>query len=572
MRASFPRLVQRGPIYYFRTAIPGDIVRFADRCEIKRSLRTTDRKIANLRCAQLSLHIDNIFAEVRRMAQVQDQLVDHSIREYFTAALAEGQEFVEVFAPEPEVDIQECAFDIWARLGANRRRLAAQDFDTWEQSEAQGLVGAIPPDKIKSRYQALSRAKSGILRAKIEADRILLAKLGGDCAKAEVQDPLFEQPVAALEAETSVADEKVTPSIAASAEEYLAHTATTTRPKTVGDLRLSMDIARAVIDFDKPVAQIDIADMKAFRDLVGALPAHYQKKALTRDLPLVEVAKVGAGLPKMSYETQKKRFDMFKRFLAWLVNEEQIDRVPGRDLKLLVKKPPKGVPRRLPYELEKLEMIANSPIYTGRRSQKHSGVPGDLKRKDVKYWMPIIALYSGMRAGEILQMLGSDVRQQDGIWYFDVCKFENDGEEEIEVVKGLKTGSSYRRIPVHSAIIDLGFLDFVKRAGDGRLFPEQRLGSDGTYSQTWSKFWGNYGSKWDFRSKLHVFHSFRHNFVDALHEANVTDAIAMQLCGHADDAAHWGYGKGVSISRLKDEIEKISYPVEFPGADWPVIS
>ncbi len=66
-----------------------------------------------------------------------------------------------------------------------------------------------------------------------------------------------------------------------------------------------------------------------------------------------------------------------------------------------------------------------------------------------------------------------------------------------------------------------------------------------------------------------MFHTLPPQFrVDALHDANVTDAIAMQLCGHADDAAHWGYGKGASLGRLKEEIEKVQYPVSIPGGDW----
>jgi len=107
--------------------------------------------------------------------------------------------------------------------------------------------------------------------------------------------------------------------------------------------------------------------------------------------------------------------------------------------------------------------------------------------------------------------------------------------------------------------VDLGFLDYVAGRGSGRLFPDLKLGSDGTYSQPWSKFWYNLGNKWGFRTPLQVFHSFRHNFVDALHDANVTDAISMQLCGHTDDAAHWSYGKGPSMARLKEEIEKVTY-------------
>ena len=35
-------------------------------------------------------------------------------------------------------------------------------------------------------------------------------------------------------------------------------------------------------------------------------------------------------------------------------------------------------------------------------------------------WVPLIALFSGMRSNEICQMRASDVRRKDGIWVFNV--------------------------------------------------------------------------------------------------------------------------------------------------------
>lgn len=405
------------------------------------------------------------------------------------------------------------------------------------------------------------------MRAKIEADRLLITKLNGDYAQTGIADPLFAgvepQSDATIPAQVIAHVKAVlqkvpyTPpldQLAKSYEEVL--TAQGIKAKTIGDLRLSFDLARAVIDFKKPASLLDITDMKALRDIIGHIPAHYQKKPETRDLDPNAAVEAGKHLPKMGYETQKKRFDFFKRFVAWMVAEEHLPKVPGADIKLLVKKPPKGKPKRLPYEADQLQKIFKTPIYTGRQSVTRSGVPGDLLLKDGRYWVPVIALYAGMRSSEIIQLLKSDIRTEDGIAYFDIAKWEDEPEEEI---KNIKTGSSYRKVPIHSVILDLGFLDYVASRSSGRLFPDLKLGSDGTYSQPWSKFWYNLGNKWKFRTPLQVFHSFRHNFVDALHDANVTDAIAMQLCGHADDAAHWGYGKGASMSRLKEEIEKVKY-------------
>lgn len=510
------------------------------------------------------------------MAQAQDAAIDQTIRDYFRDALDWGQEFADIFAPDAEVDVDDCISTLEKRLSDHRRRLAVRNFPSDVQADAEAFVGAIPPEQLTSRYQALQRAHAGLMREKIEADRLLITKLNGDYSRTAIADPLFAGveprldetiPVHAIshpQAPTQAFSTAPSLDDLAKAYEQVLETQGL-KNKTLGDLKLSLDLARAVIDFDKSASLLDINDMKALRDIVGHIPAHYQKKPETRDLDPVAAVEAGKHLRKMGYETQKKRFDFFKRFVAWLVAEEYLPKVPGADIKLLVKKPPKGKPKRLPYDADQLQRIFKTPIYTGRQSVAHSGMPGDLLLKDGRYWVPVIALYAGMRSGEIIQLLKSDIRTEDGITYFDISKTEKDPDEET---KSIKTGSSYRRVPIHTAILNLGFLDFVSACDDGRLFPDLHMGSDGTYSQPWSKFWYNLGKKWDFRTPLHVFHSFRHNFIDALHEANITDAITFQISGHVGDGAHWSYGKGVSIGRLKEEIDKASFPVAIPGSDW----
>lgn len=499
------------------------------------------------------------------MAHGQDEAIDQAIREYFHAALDLVDEFVEIYAPEPEVDVDDCLASIEARLAQLRRRLVVQDFPIDVRNDAHALIEKLPADVLSSRFHAVQRANAGILRARIEADRVLIAKLHGDYVQAQISDPLFVgldlMPNLAAPAQVVVPhamDElEISPPLNVLAKKYSEVLSTQgLKKKTLGDLRLTMSFAEAVIDFEKPASQLDANDMKALRDLIGQIPAHFEKKEELRGLSLLAAVQAGKHLPRLGYETQKKRFDFFKRFVAWMVAEEFLAKVPGADLKLLVKKPPKGKPKRLPYDVVQLQKIFGTPIYRGRRSIKHSGMPGDLFTKDGKYWVPLIALYAGLRSGEIIQLLKSDIRVEEGIHYFDISK--SDGESD-EYAKSIKTGSSYRRVPIHSAILDLGFLSYVSSCENGRLFSDLQLGGDGTYSQPWSKFWSNLGKKWLFSSPLHVFHSFRHNFIDALHEANVTDSIAMQLCGHTEDGAHWGYGKGSSMTRLKLEVEKVRY-------------
>jgi hypothetical protein len=183
-----PRLVMRGRVFYFRASVPQDLWEVVGRKEVKISLRTTERSLALMRCRAISNHVDLVVAEARRMAQEQDAVVDQAVRDYFREALDWGQEFADIFAPEAEVDVEKCIVEIEARLALLRRRLAVRDFPSGIQSDATALVGAIPPETLTSRFQALHRARSGLLRAKIEADRLLRAKLNGDYSQPHIAD------------------------------------------------------------------------------------------------------------------------------------------------------------------------------------------------------------------------------------------------------------------------------------------------------------------------------------------------------------------------------------------------
>jgi integrase len=141
-----------------------------------------------------------------------------------------------------------------------------------------------------------------------------------------------------------------------------------------------------------------------------------------------------------------------------------------------------------------------------------------------------------MRLGEILQLLKSDVKEESGVWYFDVNK--GDG-------KTLKTSSSKRRVPIHCALIDLGLLDLIKSGQpSGRVFPEIKKGADGYHSHHFSKWWGRYAKQIGFKSPRTAFHSLRHNFMDALRAAELPEYINKALVGHADKSVHSQYGGG----------------------------
>jgi integrase len=139
------------------------------------------------------------------------------------------------------------------------------------------------------------------------------------------------------------------------------------------------------------------------------------KMAANKGVSVKEAIAANASGVSLEVKTQDKYFTMFKQILIWATNEGYLDNVPGGNVKVAgVKKIIPGE-QRDPYAPKQLVQIFNSPIYTGRKSQGCRHKPGSHLIRDGYFWVPIIALFSGMRLGEILQLLKSDVKEESGI-------------------------------------------------------------------------------------------------------------------------------------------------------------
>jgi integrase len=127
----------------------------------------------------------------------------------------------------------------------------------------------------------------------------------------------------------------------------------------------------------------------------------------------------------------------------------------------------------------------------------------------------------------------------------------------------LKNESSARLVPVHSALVRAGFLDYVKALPAGLLFPGlARRASKG------NKIGARLGEL--FRKKLEAlglkhdrlcFHSFRHTVAEALEAAAVSQTDAARVLGHTVAGMSYGvYSSGPGLKRLAAVVEEIAYP------------
>jgi len=182
-------------------------------------------------------------------------------------------------------------------------------------------------------------------------------------------------------------------------------------------------------------------------------------------------------------------------------------------------------------------------------------------RKPFQYWCPLLALYTGARAQEVAQLRVQDVFEAEpGLWGIRITK---------EAGK-LKTVASQREIPLHPAIIQRGFLEYVERtkaAGHEKLFPEAWDTQNGPGDKL-SRWFAVYRKNLKIGSlrkgdglPVKCFHSFRHNFADGLKQAGADPLKIAQLMGHADPNISTGrYGKGFPLPVLYEAVCLLDFP------------
>lgn len=313
---------------------------------------------------------------------------------------------------------------------------------------------------------------------------------------------------------------------------------------------------------DRPLDSYEKQDAREFKVLVQDLPPRWNLLKIFRGMSLVDIARKARALdmPRQANSTLRRNLGFVGAFFKWA--EKNYDEAP-LGLVPIFSIPKEGNARneRNPFTLEELTAIFHAPTYTGFMSERHRHRPGTVIISDcANYWVPLIALFTGMRLYEIVQLYVEDIVSVDlveggSVYCFDINK---DGED-----KTLKTQTSKRRIPVHKTLLDIGFLNYVaemKKAGSKRLFPDVPLAkSDGTYSSTFSKRFRHFLDNLGIKHKKISFHSFRHSFEDACRDSSVPQEVTDALQGHAQKGMAGRYGNGFSLEVLSEAVERIRY-------------
>lgn len=169
------------------------------------------------------------------------------------------------------------------------------------------------------------------------------------------------------------------------------------------------------------------------------------------------------------------------------------------------------------------------------------------ERKPVLRWVPWLCAYSGARVSEVCQLRREDVFQHEGIW---VMRFSAEAGD-------LKTSSSERTVPIHSALLENGFLAFVQTTKSGPLFVDLPPDTFGRRGGNGLKVIGRWVRSLGLKDpRLAPNHSWRHRFKTMGRRHDLRLDIVDAMVGHAPNKGGDRYGAH-PVSAMRREMEKI---------------
>jgi len=555
--------------YYWRRKIPSSLIKRIGRIELVRSLHTSDPKLARLRCRLMGVASDKLFAMIEQQITLTTEQIDELLRRDFTECLQADEEqrlratpSRSVYTTTPDgfdQSPQSADLDALTYLLSD----AVEDLLSNNIRSVKHRIATLVPECEEGSTEYLYAGR-GLLRLNVELLQMTKARLAGNYALLP-KDPLFAAdalpPVQPDASEVTYSD----PPLSVVVPKYLAwlESQDEISKHNIGQRKGTLRMLSEFLG-EPPVNSINRMDLVEYREAMRALPSKHGQMNGWKSLTVPEKAakaeggELPDGTPLLSDKRIKSQFSEINGLFHWLMDlkEYDCDSSPVRDFKW--RKAKAARLQRVPFEPEELLTLFSQPIWQGSHHHFRTR-QGSHIIKDAQYFLPLIALYSGMRLGEISQLYLDDIRQSDeGVWYMDI----NDNKD-----KSVKNEVSVRYVPVHPELERLGFIDYYKKMlskGEERLWPDvQPAGVDRRYGVYPSKQFQAVRAAAGLTRESLCFHSFRHTFATALHNSCTDDTGIPAVLGHARGVMSFDrYSMGLKdIERLYECVCQVQFDV-----------
>lgn len=485
---------RRGSVYWFRKAVPADLIDRLGHSDIRKSLRTGNMRLARQRAWALIFVLEDAFAVLR------DAGLSPGARDALSAVIDNVMN---------DLDRSGQQWSQRLRYKALLESLDAAPSDGVPKAEASSIVPAaqvvipadIPIPRVPPATPAAGQTSADIAQAVMNALR--LASIHPDA----------NRPLTSFLPEYLASVRKK-----GCREQYLSEIGTKVR------------IFVSTIS-DRPVHEYGKTDLLHYRDLIDQMPFDAIKHLKTDD-PVKAIALNKARavpLPPISSTTVNSKYlTVIRGLFGYLVQKG-----------ILATNPATGVTSEQVVDGEDLLDVEIRLPFTPKIEAAIIREASKKPKSSADYWWPRINCRQGLRLQEFTQLCVSDFRMLHGRMCIDLLHFDFDDDPCHATRKNelrLKSAAARRIFPLAQAVIDDGLLNLVerRRRQDGpnaRLFPKEKADKFGNTSSALSKR-ANRLVRGVTSDPRYVAYSARHLFAQRCDEAGIPLAIRNMFMGH----------------------------------------
>ncbi|WCM64906.1 site-specific integrase [Vibrio parahaemolyticus] len=327
-------------------------------------------------------------------------------------------------------------------------------------------------------------------------------------------------------------------------DQYIAEKKVTVRESTLEATYKKISLVSSLTG-NKDFNTLERRDAIKARDILLTWPSNVNKIKEFDGLPYTKIIKLNKllGKPCLNESTVKDYLEKTSSVYKWAIRNQMATYNPFESIPISTKIKKKKNQQKDKYTDDELSLVFSTAIHT-QCSFTHP----------YYYWLPLLAIYTGARLNELAQLYQDDIKQIDGIWCIRFCEFNKD--------QRLKNDASNRIVPIHNKLIELGFIDYIK-INNGRVFPELKYTEKNGYGGNASKWYGRFKTKLGFE-KGKDFHSLRHTVIDFYKQkTTVEERFVQGIVGHENGSITFDrYGKDFSPSILKPYVDLLSWDFE----------
>ncbi|MBS1023977.1 tyrosine-type recombinase/integrase [Gluconobacter cerinus] len=535
-----------GSQYYFRRSVPLDLRAWLGRGEVSHPLKTSNKLLARQKAALLYARTGQCFEEIRQMTTepTSKALTAVDIIRFYEQFVKDWENYHNVRLKEEETK---------HRVELSQQRLQTKAYmqqvdifldviaGHFEQTDA--FLTALR--QTQALHTAVTQTREAMLRDEIAGLRKLVVDIKASSGTiASVAAPAIDEghedepPEALLSPVTTKRKNAKTQTISAMAQRFILND-TNKSADTIKGTKTTLDLFVEAFG-DLSVNQVTGTTAGDFHDLLLGLPATHGKSK--NRLPIRDAVKSAKehGLETVSGKTVKNHFSRLSSLWSMLVQREIVAKNPWSQWSFNTTK---KTERRC-WTDEELSLLTQA-------QWEHRGIS-----RRTYAGMVNVALYTGLRLGEICNLRGQDIENVQGMACFHVRPHPEDGWSP-------KSAAGTRLVPIHSQLIKSGIMSFLKPE-QHFLFPDLPTSSEGVRGAAFGQAFSKLKTKLNLPAEI-TFHSFRHTVSTKLRNQNASfrELWIDRVLGH--EASHrsqgtMNYTSSIDVQNLKNVIEALEFP------------